>query len=124
MCPYYLDGDNCHIPRRPRSQVIEDYVSLEHAAGLSLKRRRAEIAMQFSKIAEEAVARVSHDGLSKLNSMLGRRRRPKAPGLVWVAAQVRSTFQADRACPARVNPRKTKSRRCRQERFRSGSSKR
>jgi hypothetical protein len=52
--------------------VIEDYVSLEHAAGLSLKWRRAEIAMQFSKIAEEAVAWVSHDGLSKLNSMLGR----------------------------------------------------
>ena len=25
--------------------------------------------MQFSKIAEEAVARVSHDGLSKLNSV-------------------------------------------------------
>jgi len=58
--------------------MITSSVSLEHAAGLS-KWRRAEIAMQFSKIAEEAVARVSHDGLSKLNSMLGRRRRPKAP---------------------------------------------
>ena len=60
--------------------------------------------MQFSKIAEEAVARVSHDGLSKLNSMLGRRRSPKSPGLVWVAAQVRSTFQADRACPDSGHP--------------------
>src|SRR5687768_13853430 len=78
MCPYYLDGDNCHIPRRSRSRMITSSVSLEHVAGLS-KWRRAEIAMQFSKIAEEAVARVSHDGLSKLNSMLGRRRRPKAP---------------------------------------------
>ena len=80
--------------------------------------------MQFSKIAEEAVARVSHDGLSKLNSMLGRRRRPKAPDWFWVAAQVRSTFQAERACLARVIPRETKSRGRRQERFRSGSSER
>ena len=58
------------------SHVESDFrrfrVSLEHVAGLS-KWRRAEITVQFSKIAEEAVARVSHDGLSKLNSMLAGR---------------------------------------------------
>jgi hypothetical protein len=74
--------------------------------------------VQFSKTAEEAVARVSHDGLSKLNSMLAGR-RARELGLL-MADQVRSTFQANRACPDRIIPRETQSRGRRQERFRSG----
>ena len=57
--------------------------------------------MQFSKNAEEAVAWVSHDGLSKLNSTHpARSRSPLAMidgRLVTVAGQVQSTFQAIRA---------------------------
>ena len=57
--------------------------------------------MQFSKNAEEAVAWVSHDGLSKLNSMHPARILLTAGDdqdpLVRVAGQVQSTFQATRA---------------------------
>ena len=105
----------------PRShEAIDDQCVVGARRRLIAKWRRAEITVQFSKIAEEAVARVSHDGLSKLNSMLGGRRSSRAPGLVWVAAQVRSTYPGEPGVSRPIIPRKTKSRERRQERFRSG----
>jgi hypothetical protein len=99
MCPYYLDGDNCHIPRR--FQITDDLVtSVVGAHRRLIDRRCAVMSVQFSKNAEEAVARVSHDGLSKLNSM-PRPGTPTAgdgnPVRLGLAGQVRSTFQAARA---------------------------
>jgi hypothetical protein len=48
MCPYYLDGDNCHIPRRSsRDGWIECRWSTP--AGLSIGRRTVTTCVVFKE---------------------------------------------------------------------------
>ena len=111
------------IPRRIQRLRV-GISSVVGARRRLIDRRRTVSAVQFSKSAEEAVARVSHDGLSKLNSMQPAATAPplamEMPVGLWCRpSPVDIPGRSGVARP--VIPRETKSRERRQARFRTGS---